>query len=147
MIIGTIIGSYGANMAQSSNSILINESKYNVGLLFSPNLIFSLLGLLVQMQILRALYPKDKMIQVTINSTKAEDIAKALIESGYPHGFVKQSVRGGYSNAERTVIETSCKYPESLKIFTVIEKVDPEAFINLTNIKGIIGNFAFKKGN
>lgn len=75
---------------------------------------------------------------VTIITSHPDLIAPFILE-GIHRSFTSHSAKGGYTSEEKTVMMTVCNRAEALKLKLQIKKVDPQAFVILTDTTEILG--------
>lgn len=74
----------------------------------------------------------------TIITSKPEEISK-YITAGIHRSFTKIQGEGGYTGEPRTVLLTVCRRAEGAKLRKIVKRVDPNAFIIVSNSSEIIG--------
>ncbi len=139
------IGKYGILI----NSIIITS--YSVLLMFSQgsdweagviSLFFSILYLFVANLIIDAINLRNKKIQVQIVTT-SEYLAPVLI-ANFPHGATVVNGEGAYSHAPKKVIYMVVSSSQVKSVVSLARKVDHHAFIMLTPLTQVYGNFFIK---
>ena len=139
------IGKYGIII----NSIIITS--YSVLLMFSQgsnweagviSLFFSILYLFVANLIIDAINLRNKKIQVQI-VTNSEYLAPVLI-ANFPHGATVVNGEGAYSHAPKKIIYMVVSSTQVKSVVTLARKVDHHAFIMLTPLTQVYGNFFIK---
>ena len=84
-------------------------------------------------------------IELEVTTDKPEEMADALKE-GLKHGVTTVKVMGGYSHQEKTMILCVINKSQLVKARRIINKVDPQAFAYVENVKEVIGKgFANKE--
>jgi len=84
------------------------------------------------------LYGADKGKLIYIITSKPEKVCKD-ITSILSRGVTKISVKGGYTNAERTLLLCTVRRYEVSAVYDVINKYDKNAFIVVSDAGEIIG--------
>ena len=139
------IGKYGIII----NSIIITS--YSVLLMFSQgsdweagviSLFFSILYLFVANLIIDAINLRNKKIQVQI-VTNSEYLVPVLI-ANFPHGATVVNGEGAYTHAPKKVIYMVVSSSQVKSVVNLARKVDHHAFIMLTPLTQVYGNFFIK---
>ena len=139
------IGKYGIII----NSIIITS--YSVLLMFSQgsdweagviSLFFSILYLFVANLIIDAINLRNKKIQVQI-VTNSEYLVPVLI-ANFPHGATVVNGEGAYTHAPKKVIYMVVSSSQVKSVVSLARKVDHHAFIMLTPLTQVYGNFFIK---
>ena len=102
-------------------------------------LLFSGLYLFISSTIIDAINIRNKKVQLQIITAK-EDLHKLLI-SYIPHGATLVKGVGAYSGADKWVIYMDISQSETKKVVDLVKKIDKNAFINVTAIQQVYGNF------
>ncbi|MCH5152414.1 MAG: YitT family protein [Clostridiales bacterium] len=83
--------------------------------------------------------------ELEVTTDKPDEMAEALKE-GLKHGVTAVKVVGGYSHQEKTMILCVINKSQLVKARRIINKVDPQAFAYVENVKEVIGKgFANKE--
>lgn len=85
-------------------------------------------------------------LELEITTDKPEEMAEAL-QQGLKHGVTNVKVVGGYSHQERTLILCVINKSQLIKARRIINKVDPNAFAYVENVKEVIGKGFTNKEN
>lgn len=72
---------------------------------------------------------------ITVNP----DIVKEVILQNIKRGFTKFEAYGGYTDEPRTVVLTVCRREQAVRLKAKLHKVDPTAFVIITDAKEILG--------
>ena len=84
-------------------------------------------------------------IELEVTTDKPTEMAEAL-KDGLKHGVTSVKVTGGYSHQEKTLILCVINKSQLVKARRIINKVDPQAFAYVENVKEVIGKgFANKE--
>lgn len=75
---------------------------------------------------------------VTIITSNPDIVAKEILEN-IKRGFTKIDAQGGYTGEARTVILTVCRRSQAARLKINLHKVDPTAFVIITNVNEILG--------
>ena len=77
-------------------------------------------------------------VQFIIISNHYEDIAEA-VNTQLERGVTVLSGEGFYSKEQRQVLLILAKKYESRSIFQLIKRIDPQAFVSMSNVEGVFG--------
>ena len=75
----------------------------------------------------------DRSKEVMIVTDKAEAISAALLEA-FECGTTKIAARGGYSDADKTIIYFVVNRFQISKMRTIIRSIDPKAFVTISDV-------------
>ena len=75
----------------------------------------------------------DRSKEVMIVTDKAEAISAALMEA-FECGTTKIAARGGYSDADKTIIYFVVNRFQISKMRTIIRSIDPKAFVTISDV-------------
>ena len=113
------------------------------GLLFGWDFAFySIIYQYVSTQAINLFYRHYEARTIFIITTKAEEVAAAMIERT-GHSSTKFNGIGSYSNNEKSMLYTVVTQPEVRKITQIIKHCDKDAFINVMKSNEIQGNFKY----
>ena len=141
----TSVGKYGAFI----NAIVV--SLYGILLMFKNpadwdqgivSVLFSIGYLLIVAFVIDAINLRNKKVQISI-ITKNENLSHILI-ANFPHGATEVNARGVYSGAADLMVYMIVTSYEVNKVVDLAKKVDPNAFIIVTPLAQVYGNFFIK---
>lgn len=141
----TSIGKYGIAL----NGAIITA--YSIILIGSPGgdweigviaFFFSIMYLLEANIVIDAINLRNKKMQVEIITT-SEYLAPVLI-ANFPHGATVVNGEGAYSHAPRIIIYIVVSSNEVKNVVALARKVDHNAFISVTSLVQVYGNFFIK---
>ena len=75
----------------------------------------------------------DRSKEVMIITDRAEEISAALTEA-FECGTTKIAARGGYSNAEKTIVYFVVNRFQIARMRTIIRSIDPKAFVTISDV-------------
>ncbi len=119
------------------------------GLIFGPKLgLYALLGILLNSMIIdKLLAGFNVRINMTINSVKNQEINDYILHE-LIRGTTIYYARGGFSNDEKTIINTIVTRKEYLKIKQFVKEIDPLAFISISFVNEVLGEgFSYHRDN
>lgn len=100
---------------------------------------FALLYFLASSMVIDSIHIRNKKIAVEI-ITKNDYITDVLINL-FPHSATIFEAHGAYSGQEEHVIKMMVSSYETKKVVRIVKKIDPNAFITLTPLQQVYGNF------
>ncbi len=101
--------------------------------------LISLLGLFTKSFLLDGVIESiGKTKYITIITQQPELIADYILND-INHSFTMYDAEGGYSHQKKKVLVTVCKRNEAIKLKMKINKVDPTAFVIITDANEILG--------
>lgn len=121
-------------LVRKESAQAVNMFIYSVAAMF--------LGEIVQETIFKGF---SSAIELEITTDKPEEMTEALKE-GLKHGVTSVKVTGGYTHQEKTLILCVIGKSQLVKARRIINKVDPNAFAYVENVKEVLGKgFANKE--
>ncbi|RMA77596.1 uncharacterized membrane-anchored protein YitT (DUF2179 family) [Metamycoplasma subdolum] len=91
------------------------------------------------------IYPKYKKVKIEIYTKKPNEVISHLRSIGYWHGYNYSPVTSGFNDSTSTKVETVALLLELSFIKAEILKIDPSAFIDVTYIYHVFGDFNTSK--
>lgn len=126
----------------TGKALLITDAAIAVSTFFTFDVqagLFSILGLFAKAFIVDGVIENiGKTKYITIITTVPEKIGGYILNN-MKRDFTSYKATGGYTGAEKTVLITVCKRGEALKLKVVAKKLDPTAFIIITDANEILG--------
>lgn len=111
------------------------------GFLFDWNqALYSIIFQFVSTQIVNALHVRYKKVTVHIITTKADELAQALLIYTH-HGVTRFEGMGCYSNEPRTLLYTVISTEEMKEVIRFVHSIDEKAFINVMKTDSLEGRF------
>lgn len=133
VFITTMLGSY-------ISAVVVNPQAYSgYEYFFSQNLFTGIIYAITLSTMIGNLFPKDKVVKITIYSSKVYKIRNHLYSKNFNHSLTINNTTGGYSLTEQKNIEIICMFIEVPKILQEIKTCDASGLITITRIKGIDG--------
>lgn len=123
----------------------IADGNFGYERFFSQNLVSAIIYSLVSSLVLNRLFPKTKLIKLTIYSNKIQEIREHLYSKNFNHSLTINNTIGGYSMQSKQNIEIICFYMELPKLLHDIQKADEKSLITITPIIGLFGEMSVKK--
>lgn len=138
VVLTTMLGSY-------ISAIVVNPQKYSsYEYFFSQNLLTGFIYALTLSIVISNLFPKDKVVKITIYGSKVFKIRNHLYSKNFNHSLTINNTTGGYSLTEQKNIEIICMFIEIPKILQEIKSCDQPSLITITRIKGIEGKLTIE---
>ena len=141
----TSIGKYGILI----NGIVITT--YSIVLVFSSGsewadgvvaFFFSLTYLFVVNLVIDTINLRNKKVQVQIITTN--DYMAPVLIANFPHGATVVTGEGAYSHAPKKIVYMVVSSSQVKSVISLAHKVDPNAFISVTALVQVYGNFFIK---
>lgn len=117
-------------------NIAYNPESLTLSLLIIP---FAMVYLLVSSLVIDTIHVRNKKIAIEI-ITKNDYMSDVLV-SIFPHSCTIVEGKGAYSHEGRHIIKMVVSSFESRKVVKTCKKIDPDAFISLTPLQQVYGNF------
>lgn len=100
----------------------------------------SLLSIFITGKVIDVIHTKHRKITLMIVTSHVEKMKEKLLSS-LVRGITLLDGEGAYSNEKKYVLMTVITREELAKIKPLISKVDPQAFVNITESTGVLGLF------
>lgn len=111
------------------------------GILFGwDKALYSIIYQYVSTQIVNVLHQRYKFSRLDIVTNLPDDVCTAIF-SVCRHGITKVQCEGAFSHAERWLLLTTVNTYELQDVLRSIKKADPSAFITISQVGRIIGNY------
>ena len=104
------------------------------------NVLYTLVRLIIYVKVLQTIYQTYQTIRIEIITDKSEEIKKSLLKRFY-HSMTIYNAIGGYTNTDKKVIEIYAMNFETPEYIRIINTIDPKAFVIITKVKMIRGNY------
>ena len=106
------------------------------------SILFSIIYLMLVGFIIDAINLRNKKMQIQIITSKVH--MPEIIIANFPHSATLIDGKGAYSGQNKTIIWMAVSSTEVKKVVNVAKKVDEHAFILVTPLKQVYGNFFIK---
>ncbi|OCA90605.1 hypothetical protein A8F94_01625 [Bacillus sp. FJAT-27225] len=100
----------------------------------------TLISIFVTGKVIDAVYTHHVKLTLMIITTKGDEMREQLVENVY-RGLTVLDGMGGYSNQQRNILMTVITRYELAEVKSLIMKVDPQAFVNITKTVEVMGLF------
>ena len=115
--------------------IIISSSLISI-----ESVLYTIVRLIIYMKVLQALYQTYQTLRIEIITEKALEIKEELLKTFY-HSMTIYDAVGGFSNRNKKVIEVYAMNFEIPDYINIINRIDPKAFVVITKVKTIRGNY------
>lgn len=140
--IGTVLFSVFVGSFLSAG---IADGNFGYERFFSQNLVSAIIYSLISSLVVNRLFPKTKLIKLTIYSNKIQDIREYLYSKNFNHSLTINNTIGGYTMQSKQNIEIICFYMELPKLLHDVQQADDKSLITVTPIIGLFGEMSVKK--
>ena len=111
------------------------------GAIFSwPIAVYTIIRVLISNLVIDKVHTSYNFIKIEVITEKGEEIAHLLVEKT-KHGVTVTSGKGAYSNKNKDILHTIISSYELNKFVVMIKKIDESAFISVSTVKKVVGNF------
>lgn len=137
MMINTgIILIYGFLMAFSPSLAGLGSDPWITA---SAGILFSIVYLFTTMLVVDFINVRNKKVQIQI-VTKHDNLHTLLL-ANVPHGATVIKGTGAFSGEPRFIINMIVSSFETKKVVNLVRQIDPDSFINVTNLQQVYGRF------
>ena len=134
---GVIINSFIVVTYAILKGFQMNDFVYSMYSIFFSIIYLMLVGLIID-----AINLRNKKMQVQIITSKIH--MPEIIIANFPHSATLVDGKGAYSGQPKTILWMAVSSNEVKKVVNVAKKVDEHAFILVTPLKQVYGNFFIK---
>ena len=111
------------------------------GLLFGwDKALYSIIYQYVSMQIVNVMHQRYRFSRLDIITSKPDDVCTAVFSTSN-HGITKVRCEGAFTHQERWLLLATVNTYELQDVVNSIRSTDPDAFITVSSIGRIIGNY------
>lgn len=139
IINGIIITSFYLVTGLKGAVVTLNGVDFDSWTIAISGILFSLVYLVETMVIIDLINVRNKKVQLQI-ITENSDLPRLLL-ANVPHGATVVKGTGAYSGSERTIIYLIISTSELKSVIHFIQQIDPESFVNVTNLQQVYGKF------
>ncbi len=119
------------------NTIIISIAGFVFGW---PIAIYTIIRVILTSLVIDKVHTSYNFIKIEVITEKGEEIADLLV-SRTTHGVTVSKGKGAYSHKEKDILHTIISSYELNKSITLIREIDKEAFISVSTVKKVVGNF------
>ena len=111
------------------------------GAIFSwTTAVYTIIRVLITNLVIDKIHTSYNYIKIEVVTEKGAEIAQLLVEKT-KHGVTVTSGKGAYSKKDKDILHTIISSYELNRIVVMIKKIDDEAFISVSTVKKVVGNF------
>ena len=111
------------------------------GAIFSwPIAVYTIIRVLITNLVIDKVHTSYNYIKIEVITEKGDEIAQLLVDKT-KHGVTVTSGKGAYSKKEKDILITIISSYELNKFVVMIKKIDETAFISVSTVKKVVGNF------
>lgn len=111
------------------------------GFLFEwPIAIYTIIRVILTNLVVDKVHTSYNYIKLEVITEKGIAVAKLLVEKTQ-HGVTVTTGTGAFSNNDKTILNTIISAYELNRVVSIIRDIDDEAFINVSTVKKVVGNF------
>lgn len=121
----------------SVNMIIIGAA----GAVFSWTIaVYTIIRVLITNLVIDKIHTSYNYIKIEVITEKGDEIAHLLVTKT-KHGVTVTSGKGAYSNKKKDILHTIISSYELNKFVVMIKEIDETAFISISTVKKVVGNF------
>ncbi len=111
------------------------------GSIFSwPIAVYTIIRVMITNLVIDKVHTSYNYIKIEVITEKGIEIAQLLVDKTN-HGVTVTTGKGAYTKKDKDILHTIISSYELNKIVGLIKKIDPEAFISVSTVKKVVGNF------
>ena len=107
------------------------------------NGVFTLIRLIAYLLTVETVYTSYHPIKIQIITRQADEMTKILLEK-IKHGITIYDAIGAYTQQHKNVLEIYASHYELNDYISIAQSVDPQAFIVISSVRTIKGNYVKK---
>lgn len=130
------------NITMGTLGIILNGFIISIaGILFGwPIAIYTIIRVIITSLVIDKVHTSYNYIKLEIITEKGDEIANLLVSKS-KHGVTVSTGKGAYSGKSKDILHTIISSYELNKIRLLIREIDNEAFISVSVVKKVVGNF------
>jgi len=130
------------NITMGTLGVILNGIIISIaGVLFGwPIAVYTIIRVIITSLVIDKVHTSYNYIKLEIITEKGEEIANLLV-SKTNHGVTISSGKGAYSGKSKDILQTIISSYELNKFRLLIREIDNEAFISVSTVKKVVGNF------
>jgi uncharacterized membrane-anchored protein YitT (DUF2179 family) len=122
------------------NAVIIGIAGIRFGF---PVAIYTIVCQMISSLMIDKIHTGYNFMKLEIVTDRGEEVAAALVQK-VPHGITALDATGMYSLQSKKMLYTVISVHEVQRYVAIVKDVDPKAFIVMTGVTGVRGNFAKK---
>jgi uncharacterized membrane-anchored protein YitT (DUF2179 family) len=134
--------SFKKNVTMGTLGMLLNGFIIGIaGFVFGwPIAIYTIIRVILTSLVIDKVHTAYNYIKIEVITEQGEQIADLLV-SKTKHGVTISKGTGAYSHKEKDILHTIISSYELNKFIRLIREIDKEAFISVSTVKKVVGNF------
>ncbi|MFK5883423.1 MAG: YitT family protein [Candidatus Izemoplasma sp.] len=125
------------NLGLLLNGVIVSLS----GFLFNwPIAIYTIIRVMMTNLVIDKVHTSYNYIKLEVITEHGKDVSEILVRKTR-HGITVSSGKGAYSNNDKAILHTIISSYELNRIVSLIRHIDPNAFISVSTVKKVVGNF------
>lgn len=111
------------------------------GLLFGwDKALYSIIFQYVSTQVVNTMHQRYKVTRLQVTTDHADEVCEAVFKT-CRHGITRFPVEGAYKHQPHTMLQITINNYQLNEVIEIIRKTDSHAFISLTAVERVIGNY------
>ena len=150
IFISSMMGSFiaggiaNATLLDAQNNI-VGSSGFAFENFLSQNLISGVLYGVISIQVLNALFPKDRVVKIQVYCEDVLAVRNYLYSTNFNHSLTINTSTGGYSLQPKQNFEIICLFIEIPRILRQLKEAKQNMLITVTPLKGIDGKLSVEE--
>lgn len=134
--------SFKKNVTMGTLGMLLNAFIISIaGFMFGwPIAIYTIIRVILTSLVIDKVHTSYNYIKIEVITEQGEQIADLLV-SRTKHGVTISKGTGAYSHHEKDILHTIISSYELNKFIMLIREIDKDAFISVSTVKKVVGNF------
>lgn len=125
------------NLGLVLNGIIVTLS----GFLFNwPVAIYTIIRVIMTNLVIDKVHTSYNFIKLEVITEHGKEVSEILVRKTR-HGVTVSSGKGAYSNNDKAILHTIISSYELNRIVLLIKQIDQDAFISVSTVKKVVGNF------
>lgn len=138
--------SFKKNISIGFMSLVVNVIIAILGALVFKNpaiAFYTIVRIIVQSVVTDKVHTSYNYLKVEIITTKSEEVSQLLL-ADIGRGITVVNAMGAYTHTEKSILETIISSYEMHRVIDDARKIDPGAFITVSPVRRVVGNFKRK---
>jgi len=134
--------SFKKNITMGSLGLILNGIIISIaGAIFGwPIAIYTIIRVIITSLVIDKVHTAYNYIKIEVITEKGEKMADLLV-SRTKHGVTITKGTGAYSHNDKDILHTIISSYELNKFILLIREIDKEAFVSVSTVKKVVGNF------
>jgi uncharacterized membrane-anchored protein YitT (DUF2179 family) len=138
--------SFKKNISIGFMSLVVNVIIAILGAVIFKNpaiAFYTIVRIIVQSVVTDKVHTSYNYLKVEIITTKSEEVSQLLL-ADIGRGITVVNAMGAYTHTEKSILETIISSYEMHRVIDDARKIDPGAFITVSPVRRVVGNFKRK---